>query len=618
MATENTVLAIDVGAASLKMAEFTVTGAGESVTLERYAVKEFVGDLNETGVVEAFTETFRQMLEENTFFTRQVRLSISSMHSFQRLSKLPPLMGNRARAALVVEGEAKQTVPYPLEEVTWDYQLIKHTKFFDIKENDAPAEAGVEKTMDSVEELEALFVAVKEDLLTSLCTVLLDAGFEVLSVEVAPTAIYNAAKANGLGEDGCDMILDLGGRGSNLIFIEGGRVFLRAIPIGGNTITQQIAKEFGIEFNDAEEMKRKHCFVALGGAYEDSDSQVAATISKIARNVMTRLHGEINRSINAWRSLHDGNRPKSLYITGGSSIIPYVPHFLNEKLHVDVGFLNVFPVVGISEIVDKEALLEVAHVFPPLVGLAIRHIRTCPVEITLIPRIIRAHRDLQKKKPFFYASGVCALLALLVFCAGVSARMGYDKRLSDAASGALQTTEEISKQIKTLTRQLNSEESAYNDLTRIVESRACWPDLLNELQKLTPDNMWFTRINGLSNYNDGQAAESSRTAASRNNPGMPPDDSGMGAPMDESGMSEAAPQAAAGNEVTWLRLQGHSLVYDAKAVKGTEDIFTERVKESPFFDPENIKTVRLNFKANSNNNLTSFVIYVKLKNPIKL
>ena len=605
MAKENSVLAIDVGAASLKMAEFTVNGAGESVSLERYAVKEFVGDLNETGVVEAFAATFQQMLQENTFFSRQVRLSISSMHSFQRLSKLPPLMGNRARAAQVVEGEAKQTVPYPLEEVIWDYQLIKHTRVFEVKSDDG---AG---SMDSVEELEALFIAVKEDLLTALGTVLLDAGFEVLSVEVAPTAIYNAAKANGLGEGGCDMILDLGGRGSNLIFVEGGRVFLRAIPIGGNTITQQIAKEFGIEFNDAEEMKRKHCFVALGGAYEDSDSQVAATISKIARNVMTRLHGEINRSINAWRSLHDGNRPRALYITGGSSIIPYVPHFLNEKLHLGVEFLNVFPVVSISEIVDKEALLEVAHIFPPLVGLAIRHIRTCPVEITLIPKIIRAHRDLQKKKPFFYASAACALLALLVFCAGVSARMSYDKRLSEEASGELQSTEEIAAQIKSLNRQLNSDKDAYQKLAQVVESRSAWPDLLNELQKLTPENMWFTRINGLSAYVDPQSAESSRTAAPE--PGMM-EDPGMGDPG--GGMAMAAAPTA-GNEVTWLRLQGHSLVYDAKAVRGTEDIFTDRIKKSEFFDPENIKTVQLNYKANSNNNLTSFVIYVKLRKPIK-
>ena len=76
--------------------------------------------------------------------------------------------------------------------------------------------------------------------------------------------------------------------------------------------------------------------MALGGAYEEPDSQVAATISKIARNVMTRLHGEINRSINVWRSQHGGNRPGRMLLCGGSSIIPYSQHFFNEKLHIPV------------------------------------------------------------------------------------------------------------------------------------------------------------------------------------------------------------------------------------------------------------------------------------------
>ncbi len=407
----NTVLTIDVGGACLKMAEFSVGINNDSVTLEKYAVKELSAELAESDFPAAFAEAFNAAMVENQFTARQVRVAFSSMHAFQRLSKLPPLIGNRTRVAQVVEGEAKLTVPYPLDEVLWDYQLIQYTREFQIEaEPDENGELPSEPMTDTVEELEALFVAIKDDLSTAIATTLLDADMEVLSIEVSPTAIYNAARANMFGEETCDMILDLGGRGSNLIIMDGNRVFTRAIPIGGNTITQQIAKEFNIGFEDAEEMKRKHGFVALGGAYEDSDSEVAATISKIARNVMTRLHGEINRSINAWRSMFNGNRPEALFISGGSSIMPYTPHFLNEKLHLEVSFLNTFPVINISENIDKQVLLEVAHLFPPMIGMAVRHIRTCPVEISLIPKIIRTTRDLQQKKPYFYASAVCALL----------------------------------------------------------------------------------------------------------------------------------------------------------------------------------------------------------------
>ncbi len=611
----NTVLTIDIGGLCLKMAEFTVDSDSDSITLERYATKDMPVELAETDFAAAFAETFKEAVAENAFTSNQVRISISSLHAFQRLSKLPPLMNNRSRAAAVVEGEAKLTVPYPLDEVLWDYQLIRYEREFEVDpEPDEFGNVPEGKVIEKVEELESLFVAIKNDLATALCTTLLDMDYEVLSVEVATTAIYNAARANMFGEESCDMILDLGGRGSNLIIMDGSRVFVRSIPIGGNTITQQIAKEFNIGCEDAEEMKRKHGFVALGGAYEDSDSEVAATISKIARNVMTRLHGEINRSINTWRSMFNGNRPAALFISGGSSIMPYVPHFLNEKLHLEVSFLNTFPVVTISENIDKQALLEVAHLFPPMIGMSIRHLRTCPVEISLIPKIVSSARDLQQKKPYFYASAVCALLCLLVFYGGVSARTLYDKKLESLASTQLQRAEEIDKQIRRESRVCDDARGQYENLQRVAESRANWVALLNELQRITPPNMWFTEIEGVKDFLSGE--EQSKPVA---NPGMM--DPGMGPGMDPGmmgpGMDEPPPPPP--KDVIWLRLKGHSLVMNEKDAKGVEDYFKENLAKSSFFAMDDAGNFKIPARTmnSGRNNITSFVIYVKLKNPIK-
>ena len=604
---DNMILTIDIGGTCLKMAEFVAGADGDTITLTNFAVKEMDYELAEEDFAAAFAEAFHQVIKENTFVARNVRVAISSLHAFQRLSKLPPLMGNRSRAAQVVESEAKLTVPYPLDEVLWDYQLIKYTKTFEV-ENEAAGDDGepAEKITETVEELEALFVAIKEDLTNAICTTLLDADYEVLSVEVSPTAIYNAARANMMGEKSCDMILDLGGRGSNLIIVDGARVFMRAIPIGGHTITQQIAKEFSISYTDAEEMKRKHGFVALGGAYEDSDSEVAATISKIARNVMIRLHGEVNRSINAWRSMFGGNRPQTLYISGGSSIIPYVPHFFNEKLQLEVSFLNAFPVINISETVDKQALQGVAHIFPTLIGLGVRQLRTCPVEIALTPKVIRFASDLEKKKPYFYASAVCALLCLLVFYGGVSARTFYDQRLEEMASSQLSGAEEIAKSVKKQNQLLKTAEGHYESLNNVVASRTTWADLLNDLQEHTPSNMWFTEIEGIKDF-----VNTDQPVTHQNNmdPGMDP---GMGEEMMDM-------PAAPAEEIQWLRLKGHSLVMNIDDPRGVEDYFREKLKQSKFFNMEeaaNFKNPRLTVNAGKNN-VTSFVIYLKLKNPIK-
>lgn len=603
------------------MAEFQVDNSGDSITLMSYAVKEYSSELAEENFPEAFAQAFKALIEENNFISRQVRLSISSLHAFQRLSKLPPLLGNRSRATAVVEGEAKLTVPYPLEEVLWDYQLIKHTKTYEVEaestgEEDAPAETITE----TVEELEALFVALKDDLASAICGTLLDAEMEVLSVEVSPTAMYNAARANMFGEDSCDMILDLGGRGSNLIIMDGERVFIRAIPIGGNTITQQIAKEFTISFDDAEEMKRKHGFVALGGAYEDSDSEVAATISKIARNVMTRLHGEINRSINAWRSMYGGNRPQRLFIAGGSSIIPYVPHFLNEKLHLEVNFLNAFPVINISELIDKEHLLEYAHVLTPLIGLGVKHIRTCPIEISLIPKVIQKDRDLQRRKPYFYISAAVAMLLLLVFYGGVSANAYFHWRLTDSNRKTLEEGEKINSILKDELRKRDNSKVVYEALRDIAKKRSNWIDVLNELQKCTPSNMWFTQIDGVTNFTDRAAAAPQV---------QQPMDDGMGdmPPEDMTGESMNAP-AAPPQEIKWLRLKGHSLVMQEDDPKTVEDHFQENLLKSSaeagsVFEVtknhdnkiEGYKNPALTL-GSGKDNVTSFVIYVRLKTAI--
>ena len=618
MIKDTSVLTIDVGGNSLKAAEFYVSESSDSITLVNYAIKELSAELAEENFVEAFKQAFTEIIQENAFTSTQVRIAISSLHAFQRLSKLPPLMGNRARATAVVEGEAKLTVPYPLDEVIWDYQLIKHTKVFEIETESEDADAPAEKVTETVEEVEALFVAVKEDLASEIAAVLLDADFEVLSIEVSPTALYNAARANMFGEEQCDMILDLGGRGSNLIIMDGNRVFVRAIPIGGNTITQQIAKEFSIGFEDAEEMKRKHGFVALGGAYEDADSEVAATISKIARNVMTRLHGEINRSINAWRSMHGGNRPQRLFISGGSSILPYAPHFLNEKLHLEVNFLNTFPVISIAETVDKHALQESAHLFPPMIGMAIRQIRTCPIEISLIPQIIQSARDLERRKPYFYLSAACALLLLLVFYGGVSANSFFHKRLTENNAHTLEEAKQAKNMLRNVSRELDNRKGMYESLRDAARRREQWPAVLNELQACTPKHMWFTQIDGVNAFEDPSNAPAA----------APRPDMGMDIPPEDPMMEEASAPSAPPQEIKWLRLKGHSLVMTDDNSKAVEDIFQENLfesskKENSVFNVKKEENRIIGYKipaltlGSGNDNVTSFVIYVELKNSIK-
>src|SRR5207244_6231746 len=122
---------------------------------------------------------------------------------------------------------------------------------------------------------------IKDDIIGELNEGVESAGLRAEMVDVAPMALCNAVRYNEGETDGCMMIVDIGARTTNLLFIEKNRIFSRSIPIAGNAITQSIATEFSVQFNEAEQLKRAKGFVALGGAYEEPADEQQSRVSKI-------------------------------------------------------------------------------------------------------------------------------------------------------------------------------------------------------------------------------------------------------------------------------------------------------------------------------------------------
>jgi type IV pilus assembly protein PilM len=619
---ENTVLAIDIGGSSLKMAEFSFPDAG-GVVLEKFAFRDIEDREADPG--SAFAEAYRAMIAEHGFKSKNVYLSISGNTSFSRLSKLPQLSGNVAAIARIIEFEAKQVVPYPMEEVVWGYQIISH--FFKTQhsiESETPGEAPTVIEEEN-EEFEALFVAVKNEQITMYTDPITDSGKDIVSVDIAPVAMFNAAKASQCPGEESTLLLNIGGRCSSLVLSDNGRVFVRSIPIAGDTITQQISKEFGISFPEAEELKRRYGFVALGGAYEEPDSEVAATISKIARNIMTRLHGEINRSINVWRSQHGGNPPVKMLLAGGGSLMFYTQEFFHEKLRVPVDYLNVFSAISLGDGVDKQQLLDVAPMFPELIGMSLRGITSCPVDISLIPDSIKFQKSLQHKKPYFYISAAVVIFCLLVFLAAVLHRTGYSESLVEGTSGKVQETQKMRDQINGLKGQLSAAQGEYNEAIGFFRQRGTWIELMEELQQKTPDNMWFVSI-------EGQGTE-----IAPEKPAGPEDmmmaDAGMGGMfgMPEDPAMSGAPaaldkpklfmrkDASLISEVKELRVRFYVLVLDGEYASHelVEDAFTRALKESKFFVADGGYELQEYKSGRDPDNIKAFTAILKLKEPIK-
>ena len=323
----------------------------------------------------------------------QINVCAPGFHVFSKFVKLPPV--DTSKVTQIIRYEAQQNVPFPLDEVVWDYQIL-----------------GTSATS----ELEVLLVAVKSEIVEGLFRVAEGAGLRMKLVDVSPAALCNAFRYNYGDLEGCTMLLDIGAKTSNLLFFEKGKVYSRSINIGANSITQDFANEAKLKFPEAEAIKIEKGSVSLGGAYEEPEDPQAAAIAKIARQVMTRLHIQVNQTIQFFRGQQGGSAPQRLFLSGGASIMPYTAQFFAEKLNVPVDYFNPFRNIEIDPALDLDELSKYAHSFGEVVGLGLAGLGPLPGGIEpdaqeFDPTAgIRAQEAVPDRRGFqFGAGGLCDL-----------------------------------------------------------------------------------------------------------------------------------------------------------------------------------------------------------------
>ena len=455
-------LAADLGAGTLKIAEFEKNDAG-ALRLVGFATKSLgLEGSQESTREDVVQKALQELLPQ--FDSKEVSVCAPGFHVFSKFIKLPPV--DSSKVAQIVTYEAQQNVPFPLEEVVWDYQIL------------GAAASG---------ELEVLLVAIKNEIVDGLFKVAASAGLKVGLVDVSSAALYNSFRFSYGDLDGCTMLLDIGAKTSNLLFFEKGKIYSRSINIGANSITQDFANESKLPFGEAERIKIQEGFVSLGGAYEEPENPHQAAISKISRQILTRLHIQVNQTIQFYRGQQGGSAPQRLYLCGGGSVMTYTQQFFQEKLNMPVEYFNPFRGVEIASTVDVEALQGVAHHFGETVGVALRNVAHCPVELNLTPKGSIKKQELSKKTPYFIASVISIIVA--VFAIGLF----YDRMaaIKDAkADAVLAESGPLDGSKKTMTQlkaQIDQAKKDIDSVVKVVDERFWWVGVLNELNLVLTD-----------------------------------------------------------------------------------------------------------------------------------
>ncbi|MDA3925257.1 MAG: type IV pilus assembly protein PilM [Kiritimatiellae bacterium] len=398
MFSSDRILTLNVGSSKIAVAEFMVK-SGRQPELLRYGMGS-VGSSPDGEPAIELSDAIKAIMRAKGIRSAPLMVALSGQVVFPRFVRLPAVGADKLLQ--LVEYEVEQNVPFPMDEIVWNHQYIGD---------------------DSTGEQSAMIVAAKIENVREVTDHLTEVGIEPEVVDVAPMALYNCLRYNYSELDGCTVLLDIGARSTNLIFIEDDKIYSRCIPVAGNAITQDIAKGFAISFKEADALKRDIGYVSLGGVYA-AENPRQERISKIIRNVVTRLHAEINRSVNFYRSQQGGSAPVRLFLTGGSAAIPQLDNFFRQKLNVQVDYLNPFMNVGISRKLDSEQVGLDAFMLAESVGLALRRSLECPIEINLMPPEIIKHKSFKKRMPFFGLAVAGLLMSLGIWTV-------YEKKMAD-------------------------------------------------------------------------------------------------------------------------------------------------------------------------------------------
>ena len=466
------ILCLDLGSQTLRLAAFQ-RGPNGGLILTGYRCREILVDpAAETERNRQISEALSDMLCELGIKGGSIDYAVPGQLVFARFVKLP--LVNRDKIERIITFEAQQNVPFPIEEVVWDYQLVGGNE--------------ADKT-------EVVLIAIKADLLEGMNAAVEAADLRTARVDVAPMALYNAFRFNYGELTGASLVIYIGARTTNLVFVEPGKVFSRSIPLGGSSITSAIAKEFDEPFAAAEQRKRHDGFVSLNGPETQTPDPDVERVAKLIRSGMTRLHAEVARSISFYRTQQQGSGPERVFLCGGAASTPYLRDFFQEKFQEPVEFFNPLRNVTVGKSIAIEEVAGSAHLLGELVGLALRSTMTCPMEFNLRPANVVRRQRLAQRRPFFIAASVCFVLGLLGWGFYFLRVARVEARVADALQVDVDRMQGVENRMARLRKEMTLLDAAATPLLGAIDDRGAWLRIIDDLDaRLPKEDIWITEL----------------------------------------------------------------------------------------------------------------------------
>jgi len=354
MGDGNNLVGVDIGSSSIKVCQIKETRKGRSLHKLAYAQlppQTIVdGHIMNAGVV---TETLSRLFADNQIKQKNVAISVSGQSVIIRKITVP--MMTPAELDEQIQWEAEQHIPFDIKDVQIDYEVLKRQP-----------ERG---------QMDLLLVAAKRDEINDYAQFVREARLKPLVVDIDAFTVQNLFEtARGFPPDQTLALINLGASLSSLNIITGGvSAFTRDIASGGNVITEEIQRQTGVSFEQAESYK---CGEGGGDAGDGSafrGGMVPQQVHEVIESVCDTIAAEIQRSLDFFMATSGESEIHRIFVTGGTANLTTLRNAIQRRAKTPVEFFN--PVENLSidgRAVPEPLLRERAAQLAVAVGLSLR------------------------------------------------------------------------------------------------------------------------------------------------------------------------------------------------------------------------------------------------------
>ena len=340
-------LGLDISSSAVKLVELTANGK-EGYRVERYTIevlpKDAVSDGNIANL-EGVVDTVKKAWKRLGTSTRNVAMALPGSAVITKKIIVPAGLRDE-ELEIQVESEANQYIPFSIDEVNLDYQVL----------GPAPSVP---------DELEVLIAASKKERVEDRVAVADAAGLKAVVMDVESLATLAAfelieRQLPAGGENQIIALIDAGANVMNLTVLRNGQqVYAREQAFGGGQLTLDISRHYGMSIEEAEAAKRSN---NLPEGYE----------TELLNPFMENLALEVSRALQFFFTSTQYNQVDHIVLAGGCAVIPGIDEVVATRTQVNTLVANPFANMVLSDRVRAKSLLADASSLMVACGLALR------------------------------------------------------------------------------------------------------------------------------------------------------------------------------------------------------------------------------------------------------